>query len=76
MRATMRIKFSDSAYWGGGKSALIGNVSTHLKQAKGMTLRCDEIARQTHPLHALKKKKKNQNCFYHTEIVCRRQKKV
>lgn len=76
MRATMRIKFSDSAYWGGGKSALIGNVSTHLKQAKGMSLRFDEIACQTHPLHALQSYKKNQNCFYHTEIVCRRQKKV
>ena len=76
MRATMRIKFSDSAYWGGGKSALIGNVSTHLKQAKGMSLRFDEIAFPTHPLHALQSYKKNQNCFYHPEIVCRRQKKV
>ena len=76
MRATMRIKFSDSAYWGGGKSALIGNVSTHLKQAKGMSLRCDEITFQAHPLHTLQSYKKNQNCFYHTEIVYRKKKKV
>ena len=58
MRATMRIKFSDSAYWGGGESALIGNVSTHLKHAKGMSLRFDEIACQTHPFTPYKVTKK------------------
>ena len=57
MRATMRIKFSDSAYWG-GESALIGNVSTHLKHAKGMSLRFDEIACQTHPFTPYKVTKK------------------
>lgn len=75
MRATMRIKFSDSAHWG-GKSALIGNVSTHLKHAKACPYGFDEITFQAHPLHALQSYKKNQNCFYHTEIVCGRQKKV
>lgn len=59
MRATMRIKFSDSTYWGGGESALIGNVSTHLKHAKGMSLRCDEIACQTPPSRPTKLQKKS-----------------
>ena len=49
---------------------------THLKHAEGMSLRYDEITFRAHPLHALQSYKKNQNGFYHTEIVCRRQKKV
>ena len=75
MRATMRIKFSDSAHWG-GKSALIGNVSTHLKHAKACPYAMMVFCDLAHTLHALQSYKKNQNCFYHTEIVCRRQKKV
>lgn len=43
---------------------------------QGMSLRFDEITFQAHPLHALQSYKKNQNCFYHPEIVCWRQKKV
>ena len=46
MRATMRIKFSDSAHWG-GKSALIGNVSTHLKHAKA----CPYVLMKSHVRH-------------------------
>ena len=59
MRATMRIKFSDSAHWG-GKSALIGNVSTHLKHAKGMSLRYDGFLRfSTPPSRPTKLQKKS-----------------
>ena len=49
---------------------------THLKHAKACPYGFDEITFQAHLLHALQSYKKNQNCFYHPEIVCRRQKKV